>query len=61
MFTELRKEIPGAIDLTGETTVAQLFGLIKGAKAIIGHPSGLTVMSAVLGVKTLMIWNDYYN
>lgn len=53
--------VPGHMDLVGKTSVAQLFGLVKGSQAVVGYPSGLTIMSAVLGVKTLCIWNDYYN
>lgn len=56
------KSVPAAyIDLTGQTTVEQLFGLIKGSQGVIGYPSGLTIMSAALKQKTLIIWNDYYN
>lgn len=49
-----------AIDLTGETTTDEVFGLIRGAKGMIAFPSGLPIMSTMLGQKTLMIWNDYW-
>lgn len=60
-LAQVKAAIPGAIDLVGKTDVQQLFGLLRGAQAVVGYPSGLTIMSAVLGQKTLVIWNDYYN
>jgi len=54
------KAIPGAVDMTGRTSLEQLFGMIRGAKAVFGFPSGLTIMSTVLGQKTLILWNDFY-
>jgi len=60
-LNRLKALVPGHIDLVGKTSVAQLFGLVKGSQAVVGYPSGLTIMSAVLGAKTLCIWNDYYN
>jgi SAM-dependent methyltransferase len=49
------------VNLTGKTTLDELFGLLKGAEVVIGYPSGLTIIAAVFGVKTLIIWNKYYN
>lgn len=57
----VRNSINGGIDLVGKTSVQQLFGLLHGAELVVGYPSGLTIMSAVLGIKTLCIWNTYYN
>lgn len=57
----LQRMVPGAIDLVGKTTVEELFGLIRGAELVTGFPSGLTIMSANLGINTLIVWNDYYN
>lgn len=53
--------MPGVVDTVGRTNLPQCFGLMKGAKAVVGYPSGLTIMSAVLGVKTLIVWNNYYD
>ena len=61
ILSVVRKSIPNCIDLTGQTTLPQLFGLIKGSQAVVGYPSGLTITSGMLKVKTLIIWNDYYN
>lgn len=61
ILSSLVSSIPGAVDLLGKTTVRQLFGLLTGSSLVVGFPSGLTIMSAVLGAKTLCIWNTYYN
>jgi len=59
-LTEAKKNIRGLIDLTGKTTVDQVFGCLKGSQLVFGFPSGLTIMSAVLNCKTLLAWNDYF-
>jgi hypothetical protein len=41
--------------------VEQVFGLMRGADMMVGFPSGLSIMSAVLRAKTLMIWNHFYD
>lgn len=58
---EVMVNIPGKIDLTGKTSIEQLFGLLRGSEMVVGYPSGLTIMSAVLKKKTLIIWNNFYN
>lgn len=58
---ELRGMINNLVDLSGKTSVQQLFGLIKGSQGVVGYPSGLPIMAAVLKAKTLMIWSDFYN
>lgn len=52
---------PPESDCTGKTTVGQLFGLLRGSEMCVGFPSGLTIMSPVLGVKTFTLWNNYYH
>lgn len=59
--TDVINKISNAVDLRGQTSVEQLFGLIKGSEVVVGYPSGLTIMSTVLKQKTIIIWNDYYN
>ena len=54
-------KVSDAIDLRGETTVAQLFGLIRGSQMVVGYPSGLTIMAATFKKKTLMLWSNYYH
>lgn len=60
-FAKIKRQVTGYIDLTGQTSVQQLFGLMKGSELVVGYPSGLTILAATLGLKTLTIWNDYYN
>lgn len=57
----LINNLKNCVDLTGKTSIDQLFGLLKSASAVVGYPSGLTVMSAVFYTKTLIIWNNYFN
>lgn len=58
---KLKKQGVEFIDLIGKTNMDQLFGLIRGSQMLVGYPSGLSIMSAVLKTKTMIIWNDYYN
>lgn len=60
-LNKLKQEIPTAVDLVGKTNVQQLFGLLRGAELVVGYPSGLSIISTVLGVKTLILWNKFYN
>lgn len=53
-------EHTSCVDMIGKTSTEELFGLIRGAKMVIGFPSGLTMLAPVLGTKTLTIWNNYY-
>lgn len=57
----VKDNVKGAVDLVGRTSIEQLFGLIRGAKAVLGYPSGLTIISTVLRKLTMIIWNDYYH
>ncbi len=44
-------------DITGETSVNQLLGLIKNAKAFIGVKAGNTMISVILHTPTFMFYN----
>ena len=57
----LKKIRMPVVNLVGKTSLQQLFGLLRGAEVVVGYPSGLTIMSAVLRQKTFVIWNDYYH
>lgn len=48
------------VDMRGETDLEQLYGMIRGAKAVIGFPSGLSILSPAIGTKTLSLWSSYY-
>lgn len=50
-----------SVNLSGQTELDELFGLLRGAELVVGYPSGLTIMSAVLGTKTVTIWNTYFH
>lgn len=57
---KLVKKLPGdAVNLIGETNIEQVFGLMRGSKAVVGMNSGITIMSAVFGVKTIMLIHEY--
>ena len=53
-------KIKKLVDLTGKTDMQQLFGCLRGSELVFGFPSGLTIMSAAIRCKTLMVWNDFY-
>jgi len=46
------------VDLVGKTSLDELFGLIRGAKIVVGHASGLEMVSPMLGTKTLTMWES---
>jgi len=49
------------VDLTGKTDLDQCFGLLRGAAGVVGFPSGITIVSTVFKVPTLMLWNQYFH
>ncbi len=51
----------GGVDLCGETSIDEMFALIKGARGVIGWPAGNTIMATVLKTETLMFWNSYFD
>lgn len=60
VLQNIKKQIPNMVDLIGETSVEQLFGLLRGSVLMVGYPSGLAMMAASFGVKTFMLWNDWH-
>jgi len=52
--------IPDSVNLVGQTTLDQLFGVIKGAEIVIGCHCGPMVMSGVFHKKTVMMWAKSY-
>lgn len=48
-------------DLVGQTSFDQLYGLISGASAVVGFPSGATLIGPALNVPTVLIWNRFFN
>ena len=51
----------GAVDLCGETSIDEMFGLLRGARGVIGWPAGNTIMATVLKKETLLFWNQYFD
>lgn len=49
---------PSIVNKLGKTTMPQLFGLLRGASAVIGMPTGLAFAAAYLGTKTIVLSND---
>ena len=48
---------PGARDLTGKTTITQLFALVRGARLVIGNDTGPMHVAAVTGCATLVLYS----
>lgn len=49
------------VDLIGCTSYDQMLGAILGATAVVGFPAGNTILAAVLGIPTILFWNQYFN
>jgi SAM-dependent methyltransferase len=49
------------IDLTGQTSLDQFFGLMRGALGCIGFCGGNTIMSTVFRKPTVIFWNKYFD
>lgn len=47
-------------NLCGQTSLPELIGLIRGAKAFVGWCGGNTILSQHLNTPTLMLWSDYF-
>jgi len=44
----------------GNTTIGDYFGMLRRAKGCIGFPAGNTMMGAILGIPTVLIWNRHF-
>ena len=51
----------GGVDLCGQTSIDEMFGLLRGSRGVIGWPAGNTIMATVLGKETLLFWNRYFD
>lgn len=60
MQASLAQEVKG-IDLSGQTTIDEMFALLEGAAGTIGWPAGNTFMSVMLRRQTLLFWNKYFD
>jgi 2-polyprenyl-3-methyl-5-hydroxy-6-metoxy-1,4-benzoquinol methylase len=50
----------GPVNLCGETTIPEMFALLRGASGVIGWPAGNTFMGVMLRTPTLLFWNSYF-
>lgn len=50
--------VPNARDLTGRTTMNQLFALARGAKLAVGNDTGPMHVAAVMGCATLVLYSE---
>lgn len=51
---------PAWVNLIGLTDYEQLVGLLRGAGAVFGYPSGATILPMVWRVPTVMLWSRYF-
>lgn len=51
----------GRVNLVGQTTFDQLYGILAGAKAVVGFPSGATLLAPTLNVPTVLLWNRFFD
>jgi len=60
LHSQLALEV-GGVDLAGETSLDQMFGLIRASCGVIGWPAGNTIMATVLRKQTLLWWSSYFD
>lgn len=48
------------VDLSGQTTVEEMLGLLRGASGIVGFPAGNTIVGAAMGVPTALLYHDHF-
>ena len=56
---QIRDSVP-CVDMMGKTSFKEICGLIRGAEMVVGFPSGLSMISPMLGTKTLSLWSNLY-
>ncbi len=63
----VHKAIEGAVEperlvnMVGKTSLPECFALLRGANAVVGFPSGITIMATTFEVPTVMFWNKYFH
>jgi hypothetical protein len=55
-LTSLILQIPNAVNLVGQTSLDQVFGVIQGSELVMGYHSGITNMAVVFKKKTVLLW-----
>jgi len=51
----------GGVDLAGQTSLDEMFGLIRASSGVIGWPAGNTIMATVLKKQTTLFWSSYFD
>ncbi|MFA6279171.1 MAG: glycosyltransferase family 9 protein [Bdellovibrionales bacterium] len=54
----IRALAPEVMDLSGQTTLAQLATLARGAECVVGNDTGPTHLAAVVGARTVALMSD---
>jgi ADP-heptose:LPS heptosyltransferase len=54
----IRKVVPGAIDLTGKTSLAQLAAVIRRASLAVGNDTGPMHIAAAFGVPSVVLFSE---
>jgi hypothetical protein len=50
--------VPGAVNLVGQTTLDQVFGVLRGADLVSGYHCGLTNMAIAFKRPTVLLWSE---
>jgi len=50
---------PDVVDLVGKTSMGELLGVLKYAKAYVGHAAGQGMLAQHLGTKTFLLWHPH--
>ena len=58
MAAEILKAAPSARDVTGRTSIGQLFAMAKGARLAIGNDTGPMHVAALCGAATLVLYSE---
>lgn len=53
---QLMSKIPGAVNIVGQTSLDQAFGVMRGAELVSGYHCGLTNMAIMFKKKTVLLW-----
>lgn len=55
-LSQLISQIPRAVNLVGQTTLDQAFGVMRGAELVAGYHCGLTNMAIMFKRPTVLLW-----
>jgi hypothetical protein len=55
-LSELMSKVPGAVNIVGQTSLDQAFGVMNGAELVAGYHCGLTNIAVMFKKKTVLLW-----